>query len=160
MKMKTVKSAVFAALVVVAPLALAGKAADTVTVTDPYVRLVPADTGTTGAYLLLKNTDKVDHALVKASSDAAKNVELHTVIEEGGKKVMRPVPKMDVKAGGETTLKPGAYHIMLIGLKAPLKEGANVAITLGFEDGSSKNVSATVKEISKTMPMSHDNMKH
>jgi periplasmic copper chaperone A len=156
MQVKTLKFAVLSALLAAAPAAFAGKAADTVNVTDPYVRLVPASTDTTGAYLLLKNTDKVDHALVKASSNAAKNVELHTVLEEGGKKVMRPVPKMDVKAGGETTLKPGAYHIMLIGLKAPLKDGAHVPITLGFEDGSTKEVHATVKEISKTMSMSQD----
>ena len=147
-----------AALIVASPLALAGKAADTVTVSDPYVRLVPADASVTGAYMMLKNTDTADHALVKAGSDAAKNVELHTVVMANGKMEMRPVPKMDVKAGGETQLKPGAFHIMLIDLKTPLKEGANIAFTLTFEDGSTKNVVAPVKPIAMTM--SHGGMKH
>jgi periplasmic copper chaperone A len=157
---RTLKSVVLTALLVTSPLALAGKAADTVTVSDPYVRLVPAAAGVTGAYMMLKNTDTNDHALVKAASGAAKNVELHTVIMAGGKMEMRPVPKMDVKAGGETQLKPGSFHIMLIGLKAPLKEGADVALTLTFEDGSTKNVVAPVKKIATTMPMAHGDMKH
>lgn len=49
---------------------------------------------------------------------------------------MRPVPAIAVKAHGQTQLKPGSFHIMLIELKQPLKEGETVALTLGFDDGT------------------------
>lgn len=49
--------------------------------------------------------------MVKAASTAARTVELHTVVDEGGMKKMRPVEKIAVKAGGETKLQPGGLHI-------------------------------------------------
>jgi periplasmic copper chaperone A len=65
-----------------------------------------------------------------------------------------------IPAGGETRLKPGSFHIMLIGLKTPLKLDEKIRFKLTFEDGSSKNVVAPVRKIDMTMPMSHDHMKH
>lgn len=127
--------------------ALADKAVATVTAGDPYVRLVPAGTGQTSAYVLLRNGDNSAHALVKAASPAARIVELHTVVDEGGVKKMRPVPKMDIQAGSETHLKPGGLHIMLIDLKEPLKEGAEVPITLTFEDESEIALKAPVRPV-------------
>ena len=61
---------------------------------------------------------------------------------------MRQVPAIEIKAGGETQLQPGGLHIMLIELKAPMREGDNIAITLGFDDGSSKQVDAKVADAS------------
>jgi copper(I)-binding protein len=57
---------------------------------------------------------------------------------------MRPVPAIEIKAKGEAVLKPGGLHVMMIDLKAPLKEGDSVPITLTFDDGSSKQVDARV----------------
>ena len=70
---------------------------------------------------------------------------------------MRPVKDIEIKAKGEAALKPGSLHIMLIGLKKELKEGDSVAITLGFEDGSSKKVEVPVRQIQSEMKME---MKH
>lgn len=138
---------VAAALSAVPTAGFATGAADKISVTDPYVRLVPPGQKQTGAYLLLKNADSTGHALVKVDNPAADKVELHTVVWEGGVNKMRPVPKIDVAAGGETQLKPGSLHIMLIGLKRELKEGDTIPLTLGFEDGSSKTVNATVRPV-------------
>jgi hypothetical protein len=145
---KHLLSFVITAAFTAAPAAsFAAGAADKIAVTDPYVRLVPPGQKQTGAYLLLRNADSAGHALVKADSPAADTVELHTVVWENGVNRMRPVPKMDVAASGETQLKPGAFHIMLIGLKRELKEGDMVSLTLGFEDGSSKTVNAPVRPV-------------
>lgn len=143
-----------AMLAAVPPLWAAG-AADSIQIADPSVRAVPPGQDQTGAYLTLHNTGKLDHALVKATSPAARVTELHTVVDEGGMTMMRPVPKMDIAPGGTTRLQPGGLHIMLIGLKQPLAEGANVTLTLTFEDGSHKEVSAPVRAITvpgMTMP--------
>jgi len=141
-------------LTTAAPL-WAADVADHIQVTESSVRAVPPGQHQTGAYLTLRNTDKQGHALVKAASLAARATELHTVVEEGGMTKMRPVTKMDIAAGGSTRLQPGGLHIMLIGLKQPLAEGANVTLTLTFEDGSHKEISAPVRAITvpgMTMP--------
>ncbi len=142
--------------------ALAAGAADSIMVQDPYVRLAPPGAPTTGAFMTLMNHGDKDTKLVKASTPAAKVAELHTHINEGGVMKMRPVAAIDIKAKGEAVLKPGGLHVMLIDLKAPLKEGDKVAITLGFDDGSSKQIEAPVKKpMAEAASMEHmEHMKH
>lgn len=135
--------------------ALAGNAADEIAVLDPHVRLMPHGQEQTAAYFTLRNAGKTGHALVKAASPAARAVELHTVVHEGDMMKMRPVPRIEVKAGGETRLQPGGLHVMLIGIKQPLKEGAEVPLTLTFEDGSEKKVVAPVRAVTHDMPNMH-----
>ncbi|HJW82501.1 MAG TPA: copper chaperone PCu(A)C [Acidiferrobacterales bacterium] len=138
------------------PALWAAGAADHIHVVDPYVRVSPPGVDRTSAYLILHNTGKTDHALVKAASPAARVTELHTVMNEGGVMKMRPVEKIALKAGGETRLQPGGLHIMLIGLKQPLTEGGKVALTLSFDDGSQKSVQAPVKPVMPGMDMKMD----
>lgn len=125
--------------------ALAAGSADAVSVVDPYVRMMPPGAKASAAFMVLKNAGDKNAKLVKAESAAAKTVELHSHVNEGGVMKMRQVPAIEVKAKGETALQPGSYHIMLID-PAALKEGDKVGITLGFEDGSSKKVEAVVKK--------------
>lgn len=146
---------IFAAALAAAPALHAAGAADAIHAMEPSVRAVPPGQDQTGAYVTLHNTDRRDHALVRAASPAARATELHTVVDEGGMKKMRPVPRIDIPAGGQTKLQPGGLHIMLIGLRQPLAEGASVPITLTFEDGSSKDVAAPVRAIAAPGAMSH-----
>ena len=67
-----------------------------------------------------------------------------------------PVADIDIKAKGEAVLQPGGLHVMMIDLKAPMKEGDVVPITLTFDDGSSKAVDAkVVRPVAAGMPMEH-----
>ncbi|HUX63341.1 copper chaperone PCu(A)C [Sulfuricella sp.] len=151
------------ATLIAAPV-LAGSAAESVSANEPFVRMTPPGTTNSGAFMVLKNADSKDHKLVKAESPVAKAVELHTHTNEGGVMKMRPVKDIEIKSKGEAVLKPGSLHVMLIGLKQDLKEGDNVAITLTFEDGSSKKVEAPVRKIQTEMKMEmthdHEGMKH
>jgi len=72
------------------------------------------------------------------------------------------VKEIALPAKGEAVLQPGGYHVMLIDMKTPLKEGDKVAITLGFSDGGSKTVEApVVKPMGGGMPMmDHSKMMH
>lgn len=139
--------------------AFAQTAADRITVKDPVVRLSPPGTPVSGAFMVLQNTGDKDVQLLKAESTVAKSTELHNHLNEGGVMKMRPVAAVPVKAKGETALKPGSYHVMLIDLQAPLKEGDTVTLKLGFDDGSSKTVEAKVV---KAMPAhgGHQHHKH
>lgn len=144
-----------AVMLATVPAALAGGGADQVHVVDPAARPSPSGQKQTAAYMVLHNRDKRDHALVRAASPAAGVTELHTVVKENGMMKMRPVKKIAIKAGGETRLQPGGLHIMLINLKAPLKEGETIALTLTFEDGSSKQVSVPVRPVHAGMHGDH-----
>lgn len=124
-------------------------AADAITIIDPYVRLAPPGARATGAYMVVRNAGETALSIVKAASPAAKTVELHTHIHDGGVMRMRQVKDIPLPAKGEAVLAPGGYHVMLIDMKAPLKEGDKVAITLGFSDGSTKSIEAPVR---RSMP--------
>lgn len=118
-----------------------------ITVGDPWVRLPPPGMKNTGAFMVLRNPGAAPVKLVRASSPAARVTELHTHLQEGGVMKMRPVESMEVPAHGETVLRPGSLHVMLIDLVAPLAEGALVAVTLVFDDGSSQVVQAQVRKL-------------
>ena len=128
-------------------------AADMVTVNEPYVRLAPPNAPATAAFMVIKNAGDKDVKVVKADNPASKVTELHTHLNENGVMKMRPVAAIDVKSKGEAVLKPGGLHVMLIDMKAPMKEGDVVPITLTFDDGSSKKVDAkVVKPMAAGMP--------
>ena len=101
--------------------------------------------GTAAVYVVLTNPGTQAHALVSATSDAAKTVELHETRNEAGVMKMRPVKSIRVPPGGKVEMKPGGYHIMLIGLTHDLKPGDTVAVTLKFDQGPEVSVDAPVK---------------
>ena len=134
---------------------LAGSA-DSISVVDPYVRLAPPNAPATGAFMVIKNNGDKDVKVLKADNPVSRVTELHTHLNEGGVMKMRPVPAIEVKAKGEAVLQPGGLHVMMIDLKAPMKEGDVVPITLTFDDGSSKQVDAkVVRPMAAGMPMEH-----
>lgn len=135
---------------------LGGIAQADVTVENAYVRAMPPGQKVTGAFMLLTNTDNEERLLLNAESDVAKTVELHTHINENGLMKMRPVEHIAISAGNSTELKPGSYHVMLIGLNRILKPGDEVELLLTFDDKSSQTIMAPVKKIEMTM----GNMKH
>ena len=67
-------------------------------------------------------------------------------IDDNGVMKLRPLKAIDVKANGEATLKPGGMHVMLVGLKQPLKEGENFPLTLTFEKAGKIDVKVAVKK--------------
>lgn len=132
-------------------------AADQVAVRDAYVRLAPPGAPATAAFMRIRNSGDKEVQVVKADSPAARATEIHNHINDGGVMRMRPVPAIAIKARDEAVLQPGGMHIMLIDLKAPIREGDTVPITLDFGDGSSKTVAAKVLRpgMSAAAPMEH-----
>ena len=133
--------------------------AASVAVEDAYVRSMPPTQTVTGAFMVFKNTTDSDRAVVSAESDVSDKAELHTHLHEDGVMKMRQVDKIDVPAGGETVLEPGGFHVMLIGLKQPLKLGQMVDIKFNIDDGSSMQIQAEVKTVMGGMKM-NDDMDH
>ena len=131
-------------------LFLAGNAfaadSDSIEIAEPFVRLAPESAQNTGAFMLLKNKSAAPVFLVKAENAASAKTELHAHVNENGVMKMAQVPEIEIPANGETALKPGSFHVMLMGLTAPLTENQNIALTLTFKDGSTQVVNAIVKK--------------
>ncbi|MDX1352326.1 MAG: copper chaperone PCu(A)C [Thiomicrorhabdus sp.] len=149
------KRRTFMGLAFIAGLGLSGQVfaasvADSIEVSDPYVRMVPPTAPATAAFMEIKNTGDKDHALVSAKAYINKTTELHNHIHDNGVMRMRQVQKIDLPAGQSTALKPGGFHIMLIGLNAPVQKDQVIKIDLTFDDGSTKTVEAKGRPL---MPM-------
>ncbi len=103
-----------------------------------------------GAFMILENTSSTDERLVAASvpADVAGKVEIHeTTIDENDVMRMRPVDGITIPAKGNTVLKPGSYHIMLLDVQKDLNPGDTVPITLTFESGLTLDVQAEVRPL-------------
>ena len=133
-----------AALVALAStLAAAPLAVAQVTVSDPWVRGVVPGQMATGAFMRL--TAAADATLVDAASPAARIVEIHEMKMEGGVMKMSAIDRLPLPAGKAVELKPGGYHVMLMDLVAPLKEGDTVPITLTVADKAGKTQKVEVR---------------
>lgn len=105
-----------------------------------------------GAYITILNGGKDGDRLVAAESGVAKKVEIHTHKNDNGVMRMMKVDGVDVAAGSVVTMRPGGYHIMLIGLNKPLKEGEKFPLTLVFEKAGKKTVDVAVMGVGTMSP--------
>jgi len=142
---RTLRAAGCAALL----FATAAGHAQQVSVREPWVRAVPPQSSATGAFMQLTATE--DARLVAAASPVAGVVEIHEMKMDGGVMRMRAVAGLDLPAGRSVALEPGGYHVMLMMLKQPLKDGDKVPITLTVEGKGGKrttvDVQATVRPL-------------
>jgi copper(I)-binding protein len=91
-----------------------------------------AGVSSSAAYVSVHNGGAADR-LLGASSPAASQVSIHDSQNRGGVMRMRVAGVVPVAAGGSLAMKPGGLHIMLMGLKAPLRPGSRLPVTLRFE---------------------------
>lgn len=106
------------------------------------------------AYVTLQSQGGADR-LVGVSSNAAKRVELHTHIKDGDIMRMRHIEAIPVDAGATVEMRPGGLHIMLMGLHAPLKEGATLVLNLTFEKSGDVEVQAEILAPGSRGPVGH-----
>jgi len=104
---------------------------------------------TTAAYMLIENHGPNEIELLSASTEIANVVELHKMQLEDGMMRMRRVDSIRIPAGGNVELKPGGYHLMVIGLKKEIKEGDAVPFILQFSGQITKTINVPVKRRDK-----------
>lgn len=110
-----------------------------------------------GAYLRLDNRGPADR-LLAASADVSQRVEMHEMKMEGDVMRMRQVEAIELPSNKVVELKPGGLHIMLIGLKAPLKAGERFPMTLRFEKAGEVKLDVAVETVKAAH--GHHDMKH
>jgi periplasmic copper chaperone A len=140
-----------------ATLTLASHAFADVSVDGAWVRGTVAKQTATGAFMTLKTAKATQ--LISAASPVAEVVEVHEMVMDGNMMKMRAMPKLDIPANTPVELKPGSYHIMLMGLKKPLVDGEKVPLTLNFENAAKQKekleIQAEVRPMTQ-MPMQHN----
>ncbi len=117
-----------------------------IVVDDPYVRAIPPGMKVSAAFMTLKNNTSTDRKLIGASSESAKNVELHQHLDKDGMMQMREVKSIEIPANGSAELQPGGYHMMLIGLTKAIKHGDILSIELEFANGAKQTIKADVRK--------------
>ena len=114
-----------------------------VKVDDPWVRATVAPQKATGAFMQL--TSAKPAKVVAASSPVAAMVEIHEMKMDDGVMKMRAVDALPLPAGQTVALKPGSYHVMLMGLKGQIKAGETVPLTLTVEGEDKQRTTVEVK---------------
>ena len=117
-----------------------------ITVTGQWARQSPMATDMGAAYMIIESD--AEDELVGASVDmsVAMMTEVHeTVTVDGGMK-MQEVSSIKVTPEMPIEMKPGGYHVMLMGLVQPLEVGQTISVTLNFSKSGDKVIEVPVLE--------------
>ena len=130
-------------------------AASPIMVMQPWARATPPGAPTGAAYLTIANHGTEPDVLIGGSTPQADKVEFHQSTTDNGIMKMRPATNgVSIPAGGTVEFKPDGYHVMLIGLKAPLRSGTMLPVTLRFAKAGSIEVVFAVEPIGARGPSS------
>ncbi|MGB8400703.1 copper chaperone PCu(A)C [Bradyrhizobium sp.] len=128
------------------------KAGDLV-ITQAWSRATPSGAKIAGGYLTIENKGSMPDRLVGGAGEVAGKVEVHEMAVNNGVMTMRPLDKgLAIGPGKTVRLAPGGYHLMLMDLKSPLKEGDKVSVTLEFEKAGKVTLSLDVQGIGAQAP--------
>ncbi len=110
--------------------------ADDITISSARARASLTLTTTTGAvYFTISNAGKVDDTLLAVTTPAASSAMIHeTTLVDDVMKMRMADGGLVIPAASKVEMKPGGTHVMLMGMKAPLKQGETVAVELVFQN--------------------------
>ena len=114
-----------------------------ISINHPWARATPPRIPKGAAYMVFENKG-ADDRLIMATSPAAAEVQLHENQQLGNVTQMRQIQSLSIPAGTTVALKPSTIHLMLAGLKEPMKVGMKVPMTLVFEKAGSVTVELAV----------------
>jgi len=136
--------------VLLASLTMTAQAdADGITVHDAWSRATPPGITVGVAYFVIDNQGAQDR-LLRVSSPIAKQPELHVSKMQGGIMTMEELNTLEVGAHAKVAFAPSGKHVMLIGLRRPLKAGDSFPLTLTFEKAGAVKTTVRVYGISQS----------
>ncbi len=129
-------------------------------IVHPWARATAVLARTGAGYLTLANQGaELDH-LLGVATPRARKARLHSHIVADGIVKMRPVKAIEISPGDPAVLQPGGFHIMLMGLEAPLEAGTAFPLTLSFEKAGANEVEIRVENAGATRPSHHGEGDH
>lgn len=155
--MKTSTLALLCALAIPAmTLPVSAQQAGDIKIEKPWSRATPGNSKIGAGYLTMTNTGSAPDTLVSATTSASDHVEIHEMAMKDGVMTMRPMAKgVTVAPGKSVNFAPGGFHMMLMGLKAPLKQGDKVPLTLTFAKAGTVETFLHVVPIGSKPPAEH-----
>ncbi|MBA4047448.1 MAG: hypothetical protein C0476_02770 [Sphingomonas sp.] len=149
------------AAILAVPLAAHDATVGKLKIGHPWSRETAPGQSAGGGFLTITNTGKQADRLMSATSPAAAEVQIHTVSMTDGIMRMRELPGgLEIPAGATVALKPAGFHIMLIGLKTPLKQGKMVPAELRFQRAGKVKINFKVEAIAYAGPEGGDHAAH
>lgn len=118
-------------------------AAAEVTVQEPWARATVPGQPVGAVYMKLSSPTPA--TLISVETDAASDVQVHTMHKHGGVMRMREHGQLQIPAGKPVELAPGGVHLMLMGLKKPLSAGDTLLLKMQFSDAKGAHRSAVVQ---------------
>ncbi|MFZ0021558.1 MAG: copper chaperone PCu(A)C [Acetobacteraceae bacterium] len=117
-----------------------------ISIEHAWARATAGTASTAATYLTVTDNGQPDR-LVGVSTPVSTSAELHETIRDNGVMKMRPVAAVVLEPGKSAVLSPGGYHVMLVGLKRPLRAGDSFPLTLTFEHAQPITVTVKVEAI-------------
>lgn len=122
-------------------------------ISQAWTRATPGGAKTGGGFLTIENKGSAPDKLISASADVAAKVEVHEMAVNDGVMKMRPVEGgLAIDPGKTVKLAPGGYHLMIMNLKSPLKQGEKLPITLQFEKAGRVTVTLDIEGVGAKGP--------
>ena len=119
-----------------------------ITVAQPWSRATPGGSKVATGYLVIRNAGDTPDRLTAASTEVSGKVSPHTMTMKDGVAMMRPITEgVVIPAHGAVAFKPGSDHLMMEGLKRPLKKGESFPGTLTFEKAGTVPVTFDVEDV-------------
>jgi periplasmic copper chaperone A len=133
--------------------------ADGIKVEGAWVRAAPPSVKVLAAYMTIKNDGDNGKTIVGAHSPQFAKVEFHESLTRNGMATMVARDSLVISAGSEVVLKPGGYHMMLIGPQRMIRPGDKISLNLLFSDRTSHEIIANVRK-GHGKAMDHSKMNH
>jgi periplasmic copper chaperone A len=128
------------------------KAGDLV-ITQAWSRATPGGAKVAGGYLTIENKGSAPDRLIGGSTGVADKVQVHEMTTTNGVMTMRPLDNgLAIEPGKTVKLAPGGYHLMMLDLKKPLKQGDKVPVTLEFEKAGKVKLTLDVQGVGAQGP--------
>lgn len=126
-----------------------------------WARATAQSVTSTAIYVTLKNEGATPLVVSGISSSIASDLQMHDMKMEGDVMKMRPMPNFTFAPGVTAEFAPGGMHIMVEGLKQPLKAGSAFPVTITFASGETASFDVTVKDSApRHGGMDHMHMDH
>lgn len=146
--MKLLKFAFFFICLLITTACGSVKDSTPIEITDAWVRAIDSGMGgtATALFMTIQNNTSSPDVLLQVKGNAAEMVQIHlSEVDANGVSSMHEVEGVEIAANGIAELKPGGYHVMLMGLKQDIKEGELIEFTLVFQNAGEMMIEAVVR---------------
>jgi periplasmic copper chaperone A len=122
-------------------------------ITQAWSRATPGGARVAGGFLTIENKGSAPDRLIGGSADVSDKIQVHEMSMKNGVMTMRQLDKgLAIEPGKTVKLAPGGFHLMMLNLKSPLKQGEKLPVTLEFEKAGKVKLSLDVQGVGAQAP--------